>query len=44
MRILYEYNRIMLLWRHNSMMINAWNTALYGLHAKHNGLTNDLNW
>jgi hypothetical protein len=44
MWILYEYNRIMFLWFHNNMMINAWNAALYDLHVKHHGATNNLNW
>jgi hypothetical protein len=44
MWILYKYNRIMLLWFHSSMIINAWNVALYDLHVKHHDLTNDLMW
>ena len=28
----------MLLQFHSSMMINAWNAALYGLHVKYHGL------
>ena len=44
MWILCEYNRIMLLQSHSSMMINTWNAALYDLHVKHHGLTNALNW
>jgi hypothetical protein len=43
MWILCEYNKIMLLWFHSSMMINAWKAALYDLHVKYYGSTNDLN-
>ena len=41
--ILYEYNGIMPLWFNSNMMIDAWNSALCGLHVEHHGLTDILN-
>ena len=43
MWILCEYNRIMLLWSHSSMMINALNAVLHDLHVKPHDSINVLN-